>query len=129
MGLLSTMRAALVQASFNEKMANIVAKEIAYISFASAFGFWWLFGWQWFFLGLVLTPVFIVYGLRIPILKGIILGWIAVLWALPFIFLGSLGLYAGWCAAIIAFFFCFWAHTKAFQWSADNAATDDGQIW
>ncbi len=129
MGLLTTFRSAIVQASFNEKMANIVAKELAIMAVVGAVGLWYLFGWQWFFWGIFLCPVVLVMCLfsrflQIPMVFGI-----AVLWAAPFLLLAQI-IDAAYVGAAIAFFYCFWVHTKAITWSEDLARDEsDDNVW
>ena len=123
------MRAAMVQATFNEKMAGIVMKELAYSSIAAAFGLAWWWGWQWFFWGIVLIPIVLVIGLCIPIVEHFILCFFAAMWALPFCIIARLGIDAFYLFALVAFFYCFWVHRKAFTYFEDISRSDDGSTW
>ena len=107
-------------------MANFLAAEIAYSSIVGALGLWWLWGWQWFFWGIILVPIVLCIGLCIPVINRLIISLYAVLWALPFIFLGTLGIDAAYVFAAVAFFYCFWVHRKALVWFGD-LSNDDGE--
>lgn len=117
--MLVKFRAAFVQGQFNQGMADILAYEVTALTFIGAGIFWYLWGWQWFFWGMVLIPVSLCVGLFIPIVADFILIGLAVCWALPFIFMANMGIDAGWVLAIIAFLLSFWVHWKGMSWYID----------
>lgn len=124
MGLITSLRSALVQAEFNKTMADFLARELAVVSIIGAFGLWWLWGWQWFFWGIILIPVTLSLLMFIPSTKIFIIGIFAVTWALPFIIAGVIGVDAAYLFAVIAFIMCFWVHEKALTWYKDLDRTD-----
>ena len=118
-GSILKIRSGVVQAGFNERMAKIVSYELAYASIAGAIvlAYWW--GWQWFFWGIILLPVLFSVGLSVPVIADMIIILFSTLWALPFLFIGFLGIDAFFAAAVIAFIISIWVHAKAFTWYAD----------
>jgi hypothetical protein len=117
--LLKTMRSAVVQAGFNERMAKFVSYEIAWAAIIGSVLLAYWFGWQWFFWGIILIPVLFGIGISIPIICDIIYIAIAMAWALPFIFIGAMGISACYVGAVIAFVIAIWIHAKAFTFYSD----------
>jgi hypothetical protein len=128
-GLLTIVRSAIVQAEFNGRMADFVAKELAVLSLIGAIGLGFLFSWQWFFWGIILCPVFLSMCMFIHFLRRLIISFIALLWALPLIIAGRLGIDAAYLGAVIAFLYCFWVHHKALTWYTDLERNDDDTRW
>jgi hypothetical protein len=118
------IRSGFVQARYNERLAKILSYELAYASLigASLLAYW--FGWQWFFWGIILLPVILAIGLSIPIVADVILIVLGLFWALPFIFLGALGINAFYVGAVIAFVISIWVHSKGMTWFADLGRWD-----
>jgi hypothetical protein len=124
MGLLTTFRSSIVQADFNSKLADFVAKELAVISIIGAIWLWYLFGWQWFFWGIILCPVVLSVGIMLPYISTIVVLAIAWLWSLPFIFIAQF-IPASYLAAVLAFVYALWAHGKALTWFIDVSRSDN----
>lgn len=118
------IRSALVQASYNERMARILSYELAYTSIFGSVAMAWLWGWQWFFWGIILIPVILAVGLSIPLVADLILIILGMFWALPFIFLGFLISSAFFLLAIIVFAVSIWVHSKGLTWYQDLSRWD-----
>ena len=127
MDLITSFRSALVQADYNQKMADFLAKELAIISFIGAFGLWWLWTWQWFFWGLILIPIILSICMFVAPLRILLVGTIASLWALPFFIVGLLGLDAAYVISIVAYIMCFWVHRRALTWYKDLVRSDSNK--
>lgn len=124
-GSILKIRSGVVQAGFNERMAKIVSYELAYATIAGAIVLAYLWSWQWFFWGIILIPVALSIGICIPVICDCILILFAMLWALPFMLIGFLGIDAFFGAAVIAFILSIWVHLKAFTWYADLSRSDE----
>lgn len=124
MGLLTTIRSAIVQAEFNGVMSNFVAKELAYISIIGAIWLWYLFGWQWFFWGIIICPIVLALGMTIPYVNVVFMIAISWLWSVPFIFAAQF-IPAAYLGAVLAFLYSMWVHGKAMTWFKDVSRKDD----
>lgn len=130
MGLLTTIRSANVQAEFNEKMARLVMTEFAIITFMVTGFLWWALNWQWILVGLIVTPILLSILLMNPKTNHILIWFIAIFWAFPFILLGAFGVHAAWIGIPIAMIFCFWVHEKAIIWSRDvSQSSNSTSVW
>ena len=118
------MRSAFTQAGFNERMAKIVSYEIAYAAIAVGIVLAYFFSWEWFFAGIILIPILFSLGISVPFISDSILIIFAVLWAIPFMFIGFLGVPIFFVAAFVAFIISIWVHAKAFTFYADLSRWD-----
>jgi len=118
------MRSAFVQANYNEGLARLLSYELAYASIAGAIALAFWLGWQWFFWGIILIPVILAIGLSIHFVADVILILLGLFWALPFVFLASLGIDAFYAGAVIAFIISIWVHSKGMTWFADLSRWD-----
>jgi len=121
---IKNIRSGFVQAQFNEPLAKLLSYELAYASLAGSVGLTIWLSWQWFFWGLFLIPAFLAIGLSIPVVADIILIVLGLFWALPFIFIATLGLDAFYLGAVLAFIISIWVHSKGMTWFADLSRWD-----
>lgn len=116
---IKNIRAGFTQAQFNEPLARLLSYELAYAAIIGALTLAIWLGWQWFFWGIILIPVILAVGLSIPFIADLILIILGLFWALPFIFIGAMGIDAFYFGAVIAFLISIWAHSKGLTWFAD----------
>lgn len=116
---IGNIRSAIVQASYNARMARILSYELAFSTIIGSITLTWLWGWSWFLWGLFLIPVILAVGLSIPLIADLILIILGMFWAIPFIFLGFFLSNAFFVAAAIAFVISIWVHSKGLTWFAD----------
>lgn len=121
---IKNIRSGFVQANYNERLAKILSYELAYAAIIGAAGLAILWGWQWFFWGIIIIPVILAIGLAIPVIADVILVVLGLFWALPFIFIGALGIDAFYVGALVAFIISIWVHSKGMTWFADLSRWD-----
>ena len=113
------LRSAFVQASYNERMAKILSYELAIISVIGSVSLAWFWGIQWFFWGIILIPVVLAVALSIPVFADLILISLGLIWSLPLLFLGFLGIHACFLGAVVVFVLSLWVHSRGITWFAD----------
>lgn len=127
---LTLMRSAIVQAGYNERMARILVKEIAFSAIIGAVVTGYFFGIGAFWWGLLLFPIILTFGIYSRHFQLFFFSCFGALWAFPFILIAEFtGWSAFWGFAVIAFLFSFWVHYRALVYYDDVTRDDNGNIW
>ena len=127
---LTLMRSATVQAGYNQRMARILVKEIAFSAIVGAVVTGYFFGIGAFWWGLLLFPILLTFGLYSKHLQLLVLGFLGALWAFPLIIIAEVtGWSAFWGFAVIAFLLSFWVHYRGMVYYEDVTRDDNGNIW
>lgn len=127
---LTLMRSAITQAGYNQRMARILTKEIAFSAIVGAVVTGYFFGIGSFWWGLLLYPILLTIALFSNRFQLILLSLFGALWAFPFLLVAALtGWTAFWAMGAVAFIWSFWAHYRALVYYADLTRDDNGESW